>query len=504
MRFTRSSGIILHPISLPGPFGSGDLGASAYHFVDWLSTAGQSLWQMLPIGPSGLANSPYMSLSAFAGNHLLIDLIDLVSNGWLDKNELYITQSFQPHRVDYKEVTPFRIDKIQKAAKRFFELNVPEDIERFESFCLAEKAWLDDYALFAALNMKYANDDWTSWGNNFSKKDSSASARLTEELREHVNFHKFVQWCFSQQWSKLKKYANDKGIKLVGDIPIFVSHHSADVWTHPDLFYLNENGNPSVVAGVPPDYFSEYGQRWGNPLYRWDIMKENKYQWWVNRFERLFKFFDILRIDHFRGFESYWEIPEDEETAMNGRWKRGPGIEFFKTIQQKIGSLPIIAEDLGIITPAVMELREKTRFPGMKILQFAFSDGVDNFYLPHNFENNTVVYTGTHDNDTTIGWYKKATEHERDFVRRYCKTDGHEINWDLIKLALQSIADLAIIPFQDVIGLGSEGRMNFPGTIENNWEWRFSWDQVGPMPANRLYELTALYGRCNPQRLNLL
>jgi 4-alpha-glucanotransferase len=504
MRFTRSSGILLHPTSLPGPFGSGDLGASSYHFIDWLSKAEQSLWQVLPLGPIGLANSPYMSLSAFAGNPLLIDLHELVYNGWLVQNELDNTQWKSSNRISYLEVMPFRINMLKIASQRFFKQGNLENQNQYEAFCIAEKSWLDDYALFQALNQKYDGEEWTTWDHGIAKRDPSVLKKISKELREHVEFYKFTQWCFDRQWNKLKSYAIKHGVKFVGDIPVFVSQHSADVWSHPEMFDLADDGVPKVVAGVPPDYFSEIGQRWGNPLYRWDIIKQDNYRWWIDRFEKAFKMFDILRIDHFRGFESYWEIPEKEETAKNGRWVKGPGADFFKTVKGMLGTLPIIAEDLGIITPEVNALREKLNFPGMKVLQFAFADGPENAFLPHHYGNNCVVYTGTHDNDTTCGWYEKATEHERDFVRRYCKTDGHEINWDLIKLALQSSADIAVIPFQDVIGLGSEGRMNFPGTIEENWEWRFTWEQVGPEPANRLYELTALYGRCNPDRLNLL
>lgn len=503
MRFPRSSGILLHPTSLPGVLGSGDLGASCYHFVDWLVTAGQSIWQMLPVGPIGLANSPYVSLSAFAGNPLLIDLQELVGRGWLDQKELNVTCDFPDTRVDYSKVKLVRIAILEKAANNFMKSVDSEDYKQFKIYCEIEKSWLDDYALFQALNNKFKGADWTSWDNGLIKRNKSALKKIGEELSEQIKFYKFTQWCFTRQWSSLKKYANERGVKLVGDIPIFVAHHSTDVWVQPGAYFLDKKGLPIVVAGVPPDYFSGTGQRWGNPIYRWKKMKEDNYSWWIERFRRTFELFDVLRIDHFRGFESYWEILAEEESAIKGRWVKGPGIDLFKTAQRKLGKLPIIAEDLGLITPEVHALREKLDFPGMKVLQFAFSGGPDNNYLPHNYEQNCVVYTGTHDNDTTRGWYEKATEHERDFVRRYCKTDGKNIHWELIKLALQSTADMAIIPFQDVMGLGSEGRMNFPGTRESNWEWRFTWDQVIPESANWLYELTAIYGRCNPQRLIL-
>jgi 4-alpha-glucanotransferase len=291
---------------------------------------------------------------------------------------------------------------------------------------------------------------------------------------------------------------------LVGDIPIFVAHHSADVWSNPEAFALTKEGQPKCVAGVPPDYFSEDGQRWGNPIYKWRVLKQQKYRWWIERFKKTFDLFDIVRIDHFRGFESYWEIPASEKTARIGKWVKCPGEDLFNTVKRRLGNLPIIAEDLGVVTPEVTALREKFKFPGMKVLQFAFSGGPDDTFLPHTYQQNSVVYSGTHDNDTTIGWYQKASEHEKDFARRYCKTDGHEINWDLIKLAFQSVADIAIVPMQDILGLGSEGRMNYPGTVDGNWAWRFTWDQVTPEIAGRLYELTALYGRCSPDRLHLL
>jgi 4-alpha-glucanotransferase len=504
MRFPRSSGILLHPTSLPGQFGSGDLGASAYHFVDWLVTAGQSIWQMLPLGPLGLGNSPYMSHSAFAGNPLLIDFQELASRGWLTQEDLCVTQSLSSYHIDYSEVMTIRMRLLAKASEQFFNHGTSEDSKQYMLYCNAEKSWLEDYSLFQALNEKNDKQEWSSWDSNLAHREPNALRKASEELSDSIAFHKFTQWCFARQWSLLKKYANDRNVILIGDIPIFVAYHSADVWAYPKEFYLDRDGMPTVVAGVPPDYFSKTGQRWGNPLYRWDVIKETKYKWWIERFRKTFSLFDILRIDHFRGFESYWEIPEEEETAVKGQWVKGPGEDFFKSVQRKLGSLPIIAEDLGIITTEVHVLREKLEFPGMKVLQFAFNGGPENAFLPHRYEPNCVVYTGTHDNDTTRGWYEKSSDHERDFVRRYCKTDGHEIDWDCIKLALASVADIAIIPFQDVIGLGSEGRMNTPGTIEGNWEWRFVWDQVRSGLANRLYELAALYGRCNPDRLNLL
>jgi 4-alpha-glucanotransferase len=340
MRFTRSSGILLHPTSLPGPFGSGDLGASSYHFIDWLLSAGQTLWQMLPIGPVGPANSPYMSTSAFAGSALLIDLNELVFRGWIEKDNIPSPQNISGSFVEYSAVSSYRMTMLKKASKYFFSNGDTEDKKTFRSFCEKEASWLDDYAMFQALNWKYKGQEWTSWGTELVRRKPAALKKVQEELGEQIEFQKFVQWCFARQWNDLKKYANDKGVKLVGDIPIYFAQQSADVWSHPEEFHLDEEGEPIAVAGVPPDYFSDEGQRWGNPLYNWDVMKKNNYKLWIERFRRTFELFDILRIDHFRGFESYWEIPADEETAKNGRWVKGPGEDFFNTVKNTLGALP--------------------------------------------------------------------------------------------------------------------------------------------------------------------
>jgi 4-alpha-glucanotransferase len=495
MQFTRSSGILLHPTSLPGPFGCGDLGLSAFRFIDWLSSAGQTLWQMLPMTPVGMANSPYMSLSAFAGSPLFIDLDELLTHGWLTKDDLVDEGKNGFSRVDYAKATQTKMMILAKAAKTFFSQGIKSDRGDYEKYCSTESYWLEDYSLFQALNNSFGGREWTSWEKDLVHRKQGALKNVQKELQDQVQFNKFTQWCFTRQWHRLKKYANEHHIRLVGDIPIFVAHHSADVWSNPSAFHLDANGQPKIVAGVPPDYFSEDGQRWGNPLYKWNIMKNQKYEWWISRFRKTFELFDIIRIDHFRGFEAYWEIPASEKTARIGKWVKGPGEDLFKAVKHKLGTLPIIAEDLGVVTPGVIALRNKFNFPGMKILQFAFSTDSKDAFLPHNYDKNCVVYTGTHDNDTTIGWYEKATEREKDFVRRYCSTDAHEINWDLINIAMKSVADLAILPFQDILGLGSEGRMNFPSTVDGNWEWRFSWDQVRPELASRLSELTKLYGR---------
>ncbi|HTY10638.1 MAG TPA: 4-alpha-glucanotransferase [Bacteroidota bacterium] len=503
MRFPRSSGVLLHPTSLPGPHGSGDFGPAAYHFIDWLVVAGQKLWQILPLGPVGLGNSPYMGLSAFAGNPLLIDLSELEHKGWIRGEDLSAANSFTTTHVDFGKVIPFRTKMLHLASKNFFTHSSPGDKAEFEAFVQQSKSWLDDYALFMALKSENDGREWCEWGHDIAQRKPTALEKARVELSEEVKFWKFTQWCFSRQWTALKKYANEKGIQIVGDIPIFTAFQSADVWSHPELFSLDENLRPTVVAGVPPDYFSATGQRWGNPLYRWDVMERDGFAWWIDRIKNTLALVDIVRIDHFRGFAAYWEIPAEEKTAVHGRWIDGPKEQLFDTVLLKLGKLPIIAEDLGLMTDDVIALRDRFNFPGMKVLQFAFAGDPKNSFLPHNYSPNVVVYTGTHDNDTTIGWFKSATEREQAFAKKYIGTEGKEIHWDLIRLASQSVADMAIYPMQDVLGLGAEARMNLPGKASGYWEWRFTWDQVVPAHASRLYELTALYKRCPPERLEL-
>lgn len=501
MRFKRSSGILLHPTSLPGPYGSGDFGAAAYHFVDWLVGAGQKMWQILPLGGLGSGNSPYMSSSAFAGNVLLIDLDELYAQGWLDAEDLSVHPGFSAHRVDYAIVNKYRMDKLRIAAERFFA----EDRHRaeYEAFCSAEQSWLDDYALFMSLAEKFNWQDWGDWEPHLARRDKKALLKATVALAAEIRFWRFCQWCFFRQWHRLKQYANERGVKIIGDIPIFIAYQSAEVWARQDLFELGADNKPSVVAGVPPDYFSETGQRWGNPLYRWQAHEEEGYAWWIERLRKTISLLDIVRIDHFRGFAGYWEIPAAEPTAIHGRWMPGPGEKLFRAIQQALGSLPIIAEDLGVITDEVMALRDQFDLPGMRILQFAFGDGNDNLFLPHNYINNTVVYGGTHDNDTAIGWFNASSPRVRAFACKYLRCDGREINWDLIHAASQSVADLAIHTMQDVLGLGSEHRMNLPGKHEGYWEWRFTWEQVSSSHSEKLYDITALHGRCDMDKIIL-
>jgi 4-alpha-glucanotransferase len=495
MRFDRASGVLLHPTSLPGPHGSGDFGAAAYHFVDWLVAAGQKLWQILPLGGIGPGNSPYMSSSAFAGNVLLIDPAELHARGWLQAVELDPAPGFEDGRVDFATVLPWRMERLRRAAARFAASHSDADEAAYASFCSRHVGWLDDYALFMALADHYPGRLWCDWDSALARRENGALCQARQAHAERIAFHRFCQWRFFEQWLRLKAYANVRGIRIVGDAPIFIAYQSAEVWASQELFDLDTSGRARVVAGVPPDYFSETGQRWGNPLYRWTAHADEGYAWWTERIRRSFDLVDIVRIDHFRGFAHYWEIPANEPTAVKGRWRAAPGAALFKAIAGALGPLPIIAEDLGLITPDVTALRKRFAFPGMKILHFAFGGESGNVYLPHHHEPDSVVYTGTHDNDTTLGWWAAASPHEKAHALAYLGSDGAEIHWDLIRAACASVADTAIIPMQDVLGLGSEHRMNLPGRSEGYWEWRFEWSQVQPEHAARLAALCTLYGR---------
>ncbi len=495
MTLHRASGILLHPTSLPGPHGSGDLGPAAYHFVDWLVSAGQSLWQILPLGDIGPGNSPYMSSSAFAGNVLLIDLQALQQAGWLDDSDLVPAPGFADGRLHFDVVVPWRMERLRRAAGRFAAGASRVERSAFDDFCSQHASWLDDYALFMALADAHAWSLWCDWSPALARRDADALAQARTRHADAIAFWQFCQWCFFRQWGRLKAHASSQGIRIVGDAPIFVAYQSADVWARQELFELDEDGRPQVVAGVPPDYFSATGQRWGNPLYRWDAHRAEGYAWWTERVRRTFELVDIVRIDHFRGFAAYWEIPASEPTAVIGRWMPGPGAALFDAIQAALGELPIIAEDLGLITPEVDALRRRFRLPGMRVLQFAFGGGNDNTYLPHNYDHNTVVYGGTHDNDTSIGWWAQASEAERAHVRDYLPTDGHDIAWDLIRTACASVADTAIHLLQDVLRLDGASRMNLPGQGDGYWAWRFTWDQVLPEQARRLKQLCVLYRR---------
>jgi 4-alpha-glucanotransferase len=494
MPFPRSSGVLLHPTSLPGAGGIGELGDHAHRWVDFLAVAGQGLWQVMPLGPTGYGDSPYQSFSSFAGNPFLISLARLREAGWLtgaDVDDLDLPDS----HVDYGPVIATRLDRLGRASEAFDARSNAAERAAFAAFCEREASWLDDFALFMALKEAHGGRSWSDWDAPLRDRDARALAVAAAEHAGAVRRHKLWQHWFYDQWSAVRAYANDRGVRVIGDVPIFVAYDSADTWANRELFHLDEAGTPTVVAGVPPDYFSATGQRWGNPLYRWGAMAETGFAWWIGRFRSILDFVDLVRIDHFRGFAGYWEIPADEPTAVKGRWVRGPGQPFFDALEDALGHLPILAEDLGVITPDVEALRDDNGLPGMKVLQFAFAGGADDPYLPHNYVRNAVVYTGTHDNDTTVGWYAQAPEPERDLVRRYLARDDEAVAWELWRAASASVADLAIAPLQDLLGLGSEGRMNTPGRASGNWSWRFGWDDVPPWLPDRLREMAEVYGR---------
>lgn len=486
----RASGILLHPTSLPGAFGIGDFGVDAYRFVDWLKSAQQRYWQVLPLGEIGSGNSPYMSSSAFAGSILLIDLCELAEHAWLSSTDLITNLKFNSQFVDYSSVKLFKMERLRRASATFFNGEHTEMRVAYDAFCRAEHAWLDDYALFMTIARQEQWRSWNQWPTTLLNRDADALTKICAEQAEEISFWKFCQWCFARQWLRLKEYANANDVQLIGDVPIFVAYQSADVWANQTLFELDDTGNPTVVAGVPPDYFSETGQRWGNPIYRWEDHRKSGYQWWIARLRHALYFFDLVRIDHFRGFAGYWEIPAHEPTAMRGKWVAGPGADLFEAFRREFPQLPIIAEDLGVITQDVVDLRDQFGLSGMRILQFAFSEDESNYFLPHHYIANTVAYTGTHDNDTTVGWWHKLSEREQDFARRYLSSDGKEIHWDMMRSLADSLANTVIFPLQDIMGLGSDQRMNFPGQAEGNWEWRFQWNQLSESHTNRLGEIT--------------
>jgi 4-alpha-glucanotransferase len=490
----RSAGVLLHPTSLPGPFGIGDLGPAAYAWVDALVQAKQQWWQILPLGPTGYGDSPYQCFSAFAGNPYLVSPQLLIEDGLLDSRDV-ATVSFPPGRVDYGPVIQFKLYLLSLAWDRFQHgrgAGLAQDFDRFKK---AEASWLEDYALFMALKDTHQGRSWQEWAAPARLRKEDFLKKAKSELAAAVAPHQFGQFLFFRQWKRLKDYANEHGVKIIGDIPIFVSSDSAEVWANPDLFALDRERRPTIVAGVPPDYFSETGQLWGNPHYNWPAMEKAGFAWWIARFRSTFSLVDVVRLDHFRGFEAYWEIPAGAANAIKGRWVKAPGIALLETLKKTFGALPIIAEDLGVITPEVDAMRRRFDLPGMRILQFAFGDRAENRFLPHNYDFNTIVYTGTHDNDTTWGWYRSAYEHERDHVRRYLGRDGSDAAWDLIRVAWASVAYYAIAPLQDVLNLGTEARMNFPGKPQGNWAWRFQADQLNPWILDRLAEMTELYGR---------
>jgi len=503
----RLAGVLLHPTSLPGRYGIGELGGEAIRFLDFLARSRQRLWQVLPLGPTGYGDSPYQCFSAFAGNPLLVSLDRLVEQGLLTAEDV-AGASFPAHQVDYGAVIAFKQPRLETAWRRARDRR--DVMAAFETFCHEQSSWLEDYGTFIAVKEAHGNESWTKWEPDIRARKPRALQKWRREKKDAIQARQFAQYLFFSQWAAVKEAAHARGIEVMGDIPIFVAHDSADVWAHPDLFRLADDGTPEAMAGVPPDYFSATGQLWGNPIYRWDAMAKAGYSWWVDRFRATFEMVDRVRIDHFRGFEAYWEIPGGEKTAVHGKWVKGPGAALFEAVRKELGPLPIVAENLGVITPEVEALREKFGFPGMAILQFAWgSDPQGSTFLPHNYERRLVAYTGTHDNDTTVGWWTSGVgdstrtheevEREHDFVRRYMNTDAREIQWDFIRTLLASVADVAIVPLQDVLGKGSEARMNVPARASGNWRWRFTAEELTGEAERRLRLYTETYGRARPR-----
>ena len=485
----------MHPTSLPSAGGIGDFGPAAYAFVDFLAQAKQGLWQVLPLSPTGYGNSPYSSTSAFAGNPLLISLERLAERGWIERERVAALPD-GVSAVDFARVRATKLPLLREAARNFLRQGRDSDRQRFERWHQENIWWLDDYVFFAALRERYKGASWNTWPRELARREPAALDRTGRELAEELALRRVLQFAFYEQWRALHLYCRERGIKIIGDVAIFVSYDSADVWTHPELFQLDENRNPCVVAGVPPDAFSVTGQRWGNPLYRWDVLRERGYEWWIQRMRWANAACDILRLDHFRGFEAYWEIPASEPTAVHGRWVKGPNDELFHALRNALGDLPFIAEDLGFITPEVHALRERLRIPGMRVMQFAFGNKGAHIYLPQNFVTNCIVYTGTHDNDTTAGWWAScATEQEKRDVRAYLGESKEGVHWDFIRAAIGSVADLCVIPLQDVLGLGSEARMNVPSKPDGNWSWRYQPGALTQALAERLATLVEVSDR---------
>jgi 4-alpha-glucanotransferase len=506
MKFPRASGILLHPTSLPSEYGIGDLGPKAYDFVDFLNSTGQTYWQILPLGPTGYGDSPYQCFSAFAGNTNLISPQLLVEDGLLTLEEISDKPDFPVGRVDFGLLYDWKNRILSIAFERFRHTKNIDLNNDFEIFCQHESFWLEDYALFRAIKKSQQQRMWLEWEEPLKLRDPNALREARKKLCMEIQAQKFQQWVFFRQWINLKRYCESKNIKIVGDIPIFVSLDSADVWCNPTQFKLNADGTPKVVAGVPPDYYSQTGQLWGNPIYNWEEMLKDGFQWWILRVRAALRLVDVVRIDHFRGFAATWEVPGGDKTAVNGQWVEVPGRELFTKLREVFGELPFWAEDLGVITPEVEELRDSFGFPGMRILQFAFGGDARNRDLPHNYIKNCVAYTGTHDNDTTVGWFfskpgegstrdEAQIKREREFCLKYLNSDGKEIHWDFIRAIWASVADTAIVPMQDILGLGTEARMNLPASTSGNWAWQCRKNDFSEAIAQRLAELTEIYGR---------
>lgn len=495
MNYERACGIILHPTSLPGPDGIGDLGPEAYRWVNFLEASGCSLWQVLPLAPTGYGDSPYQTFSAFAGNPYMVSPALLLEDGLLTRASLADRPEFPAGHVDFGEVIQWKLKLLQRAYDRFVKDKPASLTGEFQDFQEQERDWLDDYALFAAIKQDNNYAPWNQWPEPLRLRDAAALDAFHKAHVPEITTIKFMQFLFFRQWDALHKYANEKGISIIGDIPIFVAFDSSDAWANKELFYIDASGQASVVAGVPPDYFSPTGQLWGNPLYRWSVHKASGYAWWIKRVRATLRSVDIIRMDHFRGFSGYWEVPMGMPTAEIGRWVQGPGADLFITIEQALGALPILAEDLGEITQDVIDLRDQFGLPGMKILQFAFQSNAHDPFLPHNYPANCVAYTGTHDNDTVTGWFSTAPEKERDFCRRYLARSGDDIAWDMIRAVWGSVAVFALAPMQDVLSLGTEARMNYPGHPSGNWTWRMPADAMSDSLAARLREQSRLYNR---------
>ena len=491
----RTSGVLMPISSLPSPYGIGTMGKAARKFVDFLKKGGQKYWQILPICPTSYGDSPYQSFSSFAGNPYFIDLEILCKDKLLTKKEC---ESFDwggsEKYVDYGTMYVSRYALLKKAYNRFVK-DIPQ---AYWDFCDENREWLEEYALFMALKDANGGAAWSQWSEELKYRKEDALNAAKEAHVDTINFYKMLQYLFFQQWNDLKAYANEKGIEIIGDVPIYVAGDSADVWANPEQFYLDEERNPIDVAGCPPDAFSADGQLWGNPLFRWDVMKNDGYSWWTKRISAMAKLYDIVRIDHFRGFDSYYAIPAKDDTAVNGEWRQGPGMDLFHVLEQKLGKLPIIVEDLGFLTPSVHQLLKDSGFPGMKVIQFAFDSREGSDYLPHNYPNHCVVYTGTHDNDTSLGWMKTAPKESVKFAKEYLNLTKEEgYNWGMMRAAWASVADMAIVPMQDLLGLGSEARINTPSTLGNNWKWRATADQIDNKLATKLYKYVQMYGRVN-------
>ncbi len=495
MKFKRSSGILLHPTSLPGPDGIGSLGPEAYAWIQYLADTRTGLWQVLPLGPTSYGDSPYQCLSAFAGNTYLVSPALLLDQGLLNQEDLSDRPVFPPHQVDFGNVIPWKntlLDRAYRHYKREHEVAIEEELKKFQN---QQVYWLPDFALYMTIKNSQGGKSWVQWPEPLRTRQKQALDDFLASHQDEYERHIFAQFLFFMQWSHLKSFANSKGISIIGDIPIFISHDSADVWSNPELFHLDQAGNPTVVAGVPPDYFSPTGQLWGNPHYRWDDHEKGGYEWWIQRVKSCLQTVDFIRFDHFRGFAGYWEVPANLPTAEIGVWKKGPGASLFNTLRQALGDLPIIAEDLGKITPDVIELRDQFNLPGMKILQFAFGNDPDEPFLPHNYPVNCVAYTGTHDNDTTIGWYKSAPQIEQEFCQKYLHTHAEDIAWDLIRTVWSSVAVFAIAPLQDFLRLDTVARMNLPGRPSGNWGYRMTDHDMDIHLSEQIRELNRIYSR---------